>query len=64
MVGSLDGRLGERVCAFVVQRLDSSPISLDQVNVFLLERGLAKYKLPERLELVKQLPRNAVGKVP
>ncbi|MDP8931272.1 MAG: acyl--CoA ligase [Actinomycetota bacterium] len=62
-VGMPDERLGERVCAVVVPIEDAQVPSLDELNRFLLARGLAKFKLPERLEVVAELPRNPVGKV-
>jgi non-ribosomal peptide synthetase component E (peptide arylation enzyme) len=27
------------------------------------EKGIAAYKIPERLEIVKEIPRNPVGKI-
>jgi non-ribosomal peptide synthetase component E (peptide arylation enzyme) len=61
VVGYPDERLGERACAFVVP--DSERPTLDDLTGFLRERGLASYKLPERLVVVDALPRTAVGKV-
>jgi len=57
-----DDHLGEKICAFVVPQSDSE-IELDGINRFLLEKGLAKFKLPERIEIVDALPRNPLGKV-
>lgn len=58
-----DERLGERVCACVVPQAASEPPSLEQINTYLLERGLAKFKLPEKLMLIDALPRNPMNKV-
>jgi acyl-CoA synthetase (AMP-forming)/AMP-acid ligase II len=58
-----DERLGERVCACVVPQAGSEAPSLEQINAYLLERGLAKFKLPEKLMLVDVLPRNPMNKV-
>jgi non-ribosomal peptide synthetase component E (peptide arylation enzyme) len=58
-----DEDMGEKVCACVVARPDTSPPSLEQITAFLLEKGLAKFKLPERLIVIEALPRNPVGKV-
>ena len=52
----------ERVCAFVVPAPDCSP-TLEELCTFLLDRGLAKFKLPERLELVDDLPLTGIQKV-
>ncbi len=48
-------RLGEIGCAFAVARNDGA-VTLDGLCAWLLERGIAKYKLPERLELVADMP--------
>jgi 2,3-dihydroxybenzoate-AMP ligase len=56
-----DEILGEKVCVFVVPA--GTPPSLAAVQALLRDRGLAAYKLPERLEVVADLPRTKVGKV-
>ena len=48
-------RLGEIGCAFAVARGDGR-VTLDGLCDWLLDRGIAKYKLPERLELVAEMP--------
>ena len=58
-----DPLLGERACVYVVLRSDKN-LNLEGLNTFLLEeRKIAKFKLPERLELVDALPLTHVGKV-
>jgi non-ribosomal peptide synthetase component E (peptide arylation enzyme) len=52
--------MGERVCAFVVCR-DEPPVTLDELVSFLKEKGLARFKLPERIEIINSLPRVASG---
>lgn len=59
VVGVDHGLLGQAICTFIVT--DSS-MSLDELRQFLLEQGLAKFKLPDRLELVAQIPRTGIGK--
>jgi len=55
--------LGERACAFVIPYQDSE-ITLEKLNDFLInERKIAKFKMPERLELLDAFPLTAVGKV-
>lgn len=61
-VGYPDPDLGERICVFVVPKPDQS-VELSDITSFLTEQGFAKFKLPERLETVAHLPRNALGKV-
>lgn len=58
-----DAALGERICACVVTIDDESAPSLQNLCDYLLERGLAKFKLPERIHYVSELPRNPMGKV-
>lgn len=57
-----DPALGEKMCAFVIlhpgQRLD-----LPALNVFLQRQEIAKFKLPERLELLSEFPVSTFGKV-
>jgi 2,3-dihydroxybenzoate---[aryl-carrier protein] ligase len=38
-------------------------VAHDQLNQFLVERGLARFKLPERVEFLAELPLTKVGKV-
>lgn len=58
-----DDRLGERVCLFVVPRVAGVAPSLEEVIASLADKGVAKFKWPERLEVVDDLPRNAIGKI-
>jgi non-ribosomal peptide synthetase component E (peptide arylation enzyme) len=58
-----DPVLGEKVCAFVVLKAGQN-LSLGELNHFLLEkRRIAKFKLPERLEVVDAMPLTNVGKL-
>lgn len=57
-----DPVLGERMCAFVIPQPGMTP-SLEDIVRFLLDKGIAKYKLPERLELVDNFPLSNIGKV-
>ena len=56
-----DERYGERVCAFVVT--GGKELTLEEVVAHFRERGVAKQKTPERLEIVAELPRTLAGKV-
>jgi acyl-CoA synthetase (AMP-forming)/AMP-acid ligase II len=62
VIGLPDADSGERVCA-VVQVAGDEPISFDEVVVHLRDQGVMTQKLPEQLEVVDLLPRNASGKV-
>ena len=57
-----DPRLGERACAFVIPKPGEAP-TLAELVKFLDERGLARQKFPERLELVTEFPMTPSGKV-
>jgi len=36
---------------------------LDELNSFLLDKKIAKFKLPERLEIVDRFPLTSIGKI-
>jgi malonyl-CoA/methylmalonyl-CoA synthetase len=61
VVGVSDPEWGERVCAAVELRPDTS-LDLEDVQGWTRAR-LAPYKLPRALRCVPSLPRNAMGKV-
>ncbi len=63
LVGMPDLRLGERGCAYIVPRDPQNPPTLAGICSHLEAEGLAKYKWPERLELIDTLPRTQVGKI-
>ena len=58
-----DPVLGEKICACVVPTNPDAAPSLADVCQHLLDRGIAKFKLPERLQVFDALPRNPMGKV-
>lgn len=62
VVGVPDARLGERACAVLVLEEDQH-LTLEEVNDFLLAEGLSKQFLPERLELLEELPKTQSGKI-
>lgn len=62
VVAMPDPVLGERICAYVIPR-HGTHLTLEMLTRHLNERGMAKYKWPERLEMVDRWPLTAVGKV-
>jgi acyl-CoA synthetase (AMP-forming)/AMP-acid ligase II len=58
VIGLPDAESGERACAVVVGDLE-----FNEMVGYLKEQGLITRKLPEQLEHVDALPRNATGKV-
>lgn len=63
LVAMPDPVLGERACAYLVLEDGAESLTVADLGRHLLERGLAKYKLPERVEVVDSLPLTNVGKV-
>jgi 2,3-dihydroxybenzoate-AMP ligase len=62
VVAMPDPVLAERACAYVIPR-DDATLTLGELTTFLAGRGVAKFKFPERLELVEAFPLTNVGKV-
>jgi 2,3-dihydroxybenzoate-AMP ligase len=56
-----DAEFGERVCLFV-RRHPGHDLTLDDVSRYLSACGLAAFKIPERLELLDELPHTPIGK--
>lgn len=62
VVGMPDKAMGERVCVFVVKDPALS-LTLEELREFLTDdRRIAKYKMPERIEFLNELPQTGVGK--
>jgi len=57
-----DETLGERLCVYVVPK-PGETVTLESIKSFMTEKGIAVYKLPERLEIIDAIPRNPVGKI-
>jgi acyl-CoA synthetase (AMP-forming)/AMP-acid ligase II len=63
VIGVPDARTGERACAVVVLAEGTGSLTLAEVAEHCRRRQLANQKIPERLEIVPALPRNALGKI-
>jgi long-chain acyl-CoA synthetase len=59
--GIPDAEFGEAVCA-VIQPRETAALAVEQVRDFLAPR-LASYKLPRRIEIRNELPREDSGKI-
>jgi 2,3-dihydroxybenzoate-AMP ligase len=57
-----DPDLGERMCACIILQRGRS-IALDELVSFLAGKEIAKYKLPERIEILADFPLSTFGKV-
>ena len=62
IVAMPDERLGERACAFVTLKPGAALTFADAV-AWLEERHMARQYLPERLEVVEEMPRTPSGKI-
>jgi 2,3-dihydroxybenzoate-AMP ligase len=61
VVAMPDPFLGERTCAFVIPR-GQAPTPLE-LKAFVRERGVAPYKVPDKVRIVSEFPTTGVGKV-
>lgn len=62
VVAMPDPVYGEKACAFVMLAGEGK-LALDDITSFLLARRIAKFKLPERLEIVTSFPTSPAGKI-
>ena len=62
VVGVPHDRLGETGCAVVVLKAGQTA-SLEELTRYLVDKGVARFKLPERLEIWPELPSTPSGKV-
>ncbi len=60
VMGIPDAEMGERLCGYVVCR-EGQSLTLSDATAFLEHVGLAKFKWPERIEVVTSLPKVASG---
>ena len=62
LVAMPDPVFGEKACAFVVPK-PGETLAFDELIAFLRQQKIAAFKLPERLEIVTDLPLSPVGKI-
>jgi acyl-CoA synthetase (AMP-forming)/AMP-acid ligase II len=62
LVGVPDERTGECACAVIVASDQPAP-DLADLRELLMRQGVAKFKMPERVEIWDALPKNDAGKV-
>ncbi|MCX6013794.1 MAG: hypothetical protein NTV30_10445 [Chloroflexi bacterium] len=60
IVAMPDPVMGEKACAYVILE-PSQTLSFNQMTVYLLDKKIAKHKLPERLEIVENFPMSGDG---
>lgn len=57
-----DPALGERMCACVILR-EGASLSFAELKDFLIAKEIARFKIPERLEMMPDFPLSTFGKV-
>lgn len=62
LVAMPDEIYGEKACAYVILKTDER-LLFEELQQFLLSHNIAKFKLPERLEIVDEFPTSAAGKI-
>jgi 2,3-dihydroxybenzoate-AMP ligase len=60
VVAMPDPRLGERTCAYVV--VQGEPLTMAEIRQHFTQLQVAKFKWPERIEHLAEIPRTLVGK--
>lgn len=63
LVAMPDPIYGEKGCIFIVARDRAAVPNVEELSAFLVGEGLAKYKSPERVELIEVFPITKVGKL-
>jgi non-ribosomal peptide synthetase component E (peptide arylation enzyme) len=61
VIGIPDEEFGERVCAYLKTK-ENIVISLSDITGFLKEQGASVLQLPERIELIDEIPLTNIGK--
>ncbi len=62
VVAMPDDTYGEKGCAFVITE-PGHRLDFEELKNFLIGRNIARFKLPERLELVEEFPISPAGKI-
>ncbi|WP_415847371.1 AMP-binding enzyme, partial [Tsukamurella strandjordii] len=62
-VAVADDFLGERTCAVILTAPGDDRPTAPQLKKFVRERGVAEYKVPDRIEFVDAFPTTGVGKI-
>ncbi len=63
VVAMSDPIYGEKACAFLILRPGNMAPRIADLIAFVTDNGLAKFKCPERIEIVDTFPTTRVGKV-
>ena len=63
VIGLPNPTTGERCCAVAVCKDPAAPLGFAEMQGFLRDQQLMTQKIPEQLELIESVPRNATGKI-
>jgi acyl-CoA synthetase len=63
VIGMIDERLGERICAYVVLKSGEESLGLKELLKYMEQKKIPKRYWPERLEIIDKIPINDSGKV-
>ena len=63
LVAMPDPIYGEKGCIFIIANLNCTVPNVAALAAFLIDQGLAKYKCPERIEIIAEFPLTNVGKL-
>ncbi len=63
LVAMPDAFYGEKGCVYLILRPGQAAPSVPGLAEFLVGQGLAKFKCPERIEVIDEFPVTRVGKV-
>jgi len=63
LIAMPDPVYGEKGCIFIIPQPGEAAPSVGELADFLVSQGLAKFKCPERVEVVEEFPVTRVGKV-
>ncbi len=62
VVSMPDPRLGEKVCAYIIPKIKGASFNLDRVTSYMKSQGASVLLLPERIEMIDELPLTPIGK--
>lgn len=62
IVAMPDKEMDEKACAFVIPAIATEAPDVKGLMQFLVEKGMAKFKCPERIEIIDEFPQTDSGK--
>ena len=62
IVAMPDKEMDEKACAFVIPAIATEAPDVKALMHFLVDKGMAKFKCPERIEIIDEFPQTDSGK--